>query len=58
MVEPTYHLAGRIIDDVGFAGRVRGVPEDDEGVDLDFLERALRAAEDKALAEGNTEPVS
>lgn len=58
MVEPTYHLAGRIIDDAGFAGRVRGVPEDEEGIDLEFLERALQAAEDKALAEGNTDPVS
>lgn len=58
MVEPTYHLAARIIDDAGFAGRIRGVPEDEEGIDLDFLEGALRAAEEGALAEGNTEPVS
>lgn len=58
MVDPTYHLAGRIVDDAGFAGRVRGVPEDDEGIDLAFLESGLRAAEEKAHAEGNTEPVS
>ncbi|GLI71865.1 valine--pyruvate aminotransferase [Penicillium ochrochloron] len=56
MVDPTYHLAGRIVDDAGFAGRVRGVPEDDEGIDLAFLESGLRAAEEKAHAEGNTEP--
>ena len=58
MVDPTYHLAGRIMDDAGFAGRVRGVPEDDEGFDLDVLENGLREAEEKAQAEGNTEPVS
>lgn len=58
MVDPTYHLAGRMMDDAGFAGRVYGVPEDDEGIDLAFLENGLRAAEEKAHAEGNTEPVS
>lgn len=57
MVDPTYHLAGRVIDDSGFAARVRAVPEDDEGINLDFLEAGLRAAEAKATAENNTEPV-
>ncbi|KAJ6035582.1 uncharacterized protein N7446_010344 [Penicillium canescens] len=56
MVAPTYYLAARIMDDAGFAGRLRGVPEDDEGIDLDFLERELRAAEENALQSGNTEP--
>ncbi|KAJ5658806.1 uncharacterized protein N7484_002455 [Penicillium longicatenatum] len=55
-VDPTYFLAGRIFDDAGFAGRVRAVPEDDEGIDLDFLERGLREAEHKATAEGNDTP--
>ena len=57
MVEPTYHLAGRIIEDAGFAGRIRGVPEDEGGIDLGFLERELRVAEDKAESEDNTQPV-
>ncbi|KAJ5091392.1 hypothetical protein NUU61_006262 [Penicillium alfredii] len=56
MVAPTYHLAARIMDDAGFAGKLRGVPEDQEGVDVAFLEKGLRAAEDKAQEEGNTEP--
>ncbi|KAJ5578444.1 uncharacterized protein N7459_007408 [Penicillium hispanicum] len=56
MVEPTYHLAERIMDDAGFAGRIYGVPEDDEGIDLDFLESGLRQAEDKAELEKNTHP--
>ncbi|KAJ5904572.1 hypothetical protein N7504_006955 [Penicillium tannophilum] len=55
-VDPTYFLAGRMFDDAGFAGRVRAVPEDDEGIDLDFLERGLREAERKATAEGNDTP--
>ncbi|KAJ5161776.1 hypothetical protein N7492_007168 [Penicillium capsulatum] len=56
MVDPTYHLAGRILDDAGFVGRVRGVPEDDEGIDLDFLQAKLRATESKAEEEDNMEP--
>jgi DNA-binding transcriptional MocR family regulator len=57
MVAPTYFLAARIMDDAGFAGRLRGVPEDDEGIDLAFLERELYAAEENALRAGNIEPV-
>ncbi|KAJ5774763.1 Pyridoxal phosphate-dependent transferase major region subdomain 1 [Penicillium paradoxum] len=56
MVVPTYHLAARIIEDAGFAGRLRGVPEDDEGVDIAALESGLRAAEGTAQIAGNTEP--
>lgn len=57
MVAPTYYLACRIFDDAGFAGRLRGVPEDAEGIDLDFLERGLQEAEERAVAQGNTKPV-
>ena len=57
MVEPTYHLACRIFDDSGFAGRLRGIPEDNEGIDVAFLQRELQAAEDKAAGEGNCDPV-
>jgi len=57
MVAPTYYLACRIFDDAGFANRLRAVPEDQEGIDIEFLERALREAEERAIAEGNTQPV-
>ncbi|EPS25380.1 hypothetical protein PDE_00313 [Penicillium oxalicum 114-2] len=57
MVDPTYYLAGRIVEDAGFAGRIHGVPEDGEGIDLSVLERGLRTAEDRALREGNIKPV-
>lgn len=57
MVAPTYFLACRMMDDAGFAGRMRGVPEDETGVDLAFLRRELEGAEERARAEGNLEPV-
>lgn len=50
MVEPTYFLACPVFDDCGFAGKLRGIPEDDEGIDLVFLRAALAAAEKKAAA--------
>ncbi|KAF2138883.1 uncharacterized protein K452DRAFT_311334 [Aplosporella prunicola CBS 121167] len=50
-VEPTYHLAGRIFDDAGFHGRIRGVPEDEDGIDVAFLEAALVADEARAASD-------
>jgi DNA-binding transcriptional MocR family regulator len=41
MVEPTYFLAYPIFEDCGFVGRLRGVPEDDEGIDIGFLRDSL-----------------
>lgn len=43
--------------DAGFDGKLRGVPEDDEGIDTTFLKHALRLSEDQALADGRTTPV-
>ncbi|KAI0006790.1 pyridoxal phosphate-dependent transferase [Xylariaceae sp. FL0662B] len=43
MVAPCYFLACPIFADAGFEGRMRAVPEDDEGVDLAYLEAGLRA---------------
>ncbi|EED17104.1 hypothetical protein TSTA_021610 [Talaromyces stipitatus ATCC 10500] len=36
-LEPTYFLAYRFFEDAGFQGRLVGVPEDDDGVDVEFL---------------------
>ncbi|KAK2780733.1 hypothetical protein FQN53_001001 [Emmonsiellopsis sp. PD_33] len=47
MVAPTYYLACRIFEDAGFAGRLRAVPEDAEGVDLEVLEAGLRGCEQR-----------
>ncbi|KAL4779762.1 pyridoxal phosphate-dependent transferase [Aspergillus varians] len=46
IVEPGYFLAFRIFEDAGFHGRLRGVPEGEEGIDLEFLERVLREDEE------------
>lgn len=51
MVAPTYYLACRIFDDAGFAGRLRAVPEDDEGIDVEFLERQLQLQEEKGYSQ-------
>ena len=56
MVAPTYYLACRIFTDNGFDDRLRAVPEDEQGIDLEYLERGLQQSEERALAENNTEP--
>ncbi|EXJ61706.1 hypothetical protein A1O7_02135 [Cladophialophora yegresii CBS 114405] len=56
MVAPTYYLACRIFTDAGFDNRLRGVPEDEEGIDLGYLEQGLQQSEQQALAEDNTQP--
>ncbi|KAH7082046.1 pyridoxal phosphate-dependent transferase [Paraphoma chrysanthemicola] len=45
MVEPCYFLACPIFMDNGFEGMMRGVPEDDEGLDIAFLRKALRESD-------------
>ena len=58
LVAPVYFLACRIFCDSGFDGRLKAVPEDEEGIDLEALRRGLEESERKASEEGNTEPVS
>lgn len=41
MVEPTYFLACTIFQDAGFSGKMKGVPETEYGIDIDFLREAL-----------------
>lgn len=47
LVEPTYHLVFRNFEDAGFHGRMRGIPEDEEGMDANALERALELFEEE-----------
>ncbi|KAH7013034.1 pyridoxal phosphate-dependent transferase [Ilyonectria destructans] len=42
MIEPSYFLACPIFTDAGFEGRLRGVPEDEEGLDVEFLRSNLQ----------------
>ena len=58
MAVPTYYEACRIFEDSGFTGRMRAVPEDPEGIDINFLIKALERSEDQAMKEGNSKPVS
>ncbi|KAK1751974.1 pyridoxal phosphate-dependent transferase, partial [Echria macrotheca] len=48
-VMPCYYLACPIFGDAGFAGpeRLRGVPEDEEGVDIGWLEGRLRECDER-----------
>lgn len=57
MVSPTYFLACRIFEDNGFHGRLRSVPEDEEGLDLTYLRKELEKSQEKAKAEGNNTSV-
>lgn len=47
MVAPCYFLACPIFADAGFGGRLRAVPEDAEGLDLDALSRGLARADEE-----------
>ena len=48
MVSPTYFLACRIFEDSGFAGKLRPVPEDEEGLDVEYLRKEIRESEENA----------
>jgi DNA-binding transcriptional MocR family regulator len=41
LVAPCFHLACRVFEDAGFAGKLRAVPETQTGIDLAYLERAM-----------------
>lgn len=58
IVVPAYMLAFRIFEDAGFHRKLRAVPEDDEGINIDFLRREIGKSEDKARSDGNNVPVS
>ncbi|KAI9775832.1 MAG: hypothetical protein M1835_005678 [Candelina submexicana] len=56
MVAPTYFLACRIFEDAGFAGKLRAVPEDEEGIDIMFLTREIQQSESSAVNKKNMKP--
>lgn len=56
MVAPTYLRCCPIIDDAGFGNRLKGIPEDEEGLDVGYLAKHIETSEQNAIAEGNLEP--
>ncbi|KAF2672789.1 PLP-dependent transferase [Microthyrium microscopicum] len=55
VVEPTYFLACRIIDDAGL--KAKSVEDGVDGIDFADFRRQLREVEDEAVREGKTGPV-
>lgn len=45
MVEPTYFLACTVFEDFGFKDRLIGVPEDEEGLDLEILRERIESVD-------------
>lgn len=58
LVSPVYFLACGIFEDNGFHGQMRSVPEDDEGIDIDFLKRKLVESDTDAMVKESIKPVS
>jgi DNA-binding transcriptional MocR family regulator len=56
MVAPCYFLACRIFEDAGFAGRLRAIPEDAEGLDISFLTKGLEEAAGKQMSGAALKP--
>ena len=57
MVSPTYFMACPIFEDSGFHARLRSVPEDNEGIDIDYLIQEIQYSETEAKLKGNNKPV-
>jgi DNA-binding transcriptional MocR family regulator len=57
IVAPAYMLAFRIFDDAALTAKMRAIPEDDEGIDVAYLEQKLREDEEVRMR-GPQEPVS
>ncbi|KAL8756252.1 MAG: hypothetical protein Q9184_004568 [Pyrenodesmia sp. 2 TL-2023] len=51
-VSPTYFRVCPIFEDNAFHGRLRSVPEDDEGIDVKFLKKRLQEVEDEPPVNG------
>ncbi|KAF3804027.1 hypothetical protein GCG54_00008531 [Colletotrichum gloeosporioides] len=56
MADPTYFLACPIFRDAGLMARIRGAPEGEDGVDLDFLAKALQEVDDGWPADASLPP--
>lgn len=57
-VAPAYHLSFRVIQDAGFHDKFRAIPEDEEGIDIEYFKNEIKKVEEKATSEGINQPVS
>lgn len=55
---PAYHLSFRVIQDAGFHDKFRAIPEDDEGIDIDYFKKEISKVEEDAVSQGVVQPVS
>lgn len=53
IVAPAYMLSFRIFEDHGFAGKMKAVPEDEEGVNIEYLRRSLQMSEEEVVNDPN-----
>jgi hypothetical protein len=51
-------LSFRMFEDAGFHNKLRAIPEDNQGINIEYLRQEIKKSEDKAKAAGNNEPVS
>ncbi|KAI5367660.1 putative aminotransferase, class I/classII, pyridoxal phosphate-dependent transferase, major [Septoria linicola] len=56
IVTPAYMLVFRMFEDAGLGSKLRAVPEDEEGIDLEYLRKAMKSSEEQANRQGNTAP--
>ena len=62
IVAPAYFLSFGIFEDAGFGNfgnrnKMAAVPEDEEGLDIDYLRRHMLQSEEEARKEGKNSPV-
>ena len=50
LVAPTYHLVCDIFEDHEFSGRLKAIPEDEQGVDVAVLETKMRADFERTIS--------
>lgn len=56
IVTPAYMLVFRIFEDAGFGAKMRAVPEDEEGIDMEYLRNEMDKSERQAQDQGNRAP--
>lgn len=57
-VAPAYHLSFRVFQDAGFHDKFRAIPEDAEGIDIEYFREAIKKVEEEATIQGIEQPVS